>query len=107
MTITEEDLDAAKEISEFTEQQEKIIQERIAQAEQKTRAFEQWKMGGDMFYRLAITHLTSLTRENVCDPFIVQVGQALHVAFRQANFPQQAQPPATAPSLIPPQDEVQ
>jgi hypothetical protein len=103
--ITKEELQAAKEMLKFTEDQEKYIEERIAQAEKKTRDFEQWKMGGDMFYRLAIAHITSLARENVCDPFVVQVGQALHVAFRQANFPQQVQPPA--PAQNPPQDEAQ
>ena len=81
----------------FSEEQEKYMQERIAEAEKRTRDQEQWKMGGDMFYRLAIAHITTLAQQNVCDPFVVQVGQALHVAFRQANFPQ-AQPPASAPA---------
>jgi hypothetical protein len=81
-------------MSEFTDEQEALIQERIAQAEKSARENEQWKMGGDMFYRLALSHITTLAQQNVCDPFVVQVGQALHGAFRRANFPQPAdQPP--------------
>ena len=75
-------------MTEFTDEQEALIQERIAQAEKAARENESWRIAGDMFYRLALAHITGLAQQNVCDPFVVQVGQALHGAFRKANFPQ-------------------
>jgi hypothetical protein len=79
-------------MTEFTDEQEALIQERIAQAEKSARETESWRIAGDMFYRLALAHISALAQQNVCDPFVVQVGQALHGAFRKVNFPQAETP---------------
>jgi hypothetical protein len=85
-------------MTEFTEEQEAEIQERIAQAEKAARENESWRIAGDMFYRLALAHITGLSQQNVCDPFVVEVGKVLHNAFRKANFPQPAEPPLSPES---------
>jgi len=72
-------------MTEFTEEQEAEIQRRIQEAKQ----IEQFRISGDQFYRLSVSHLAALVREGVCDQFVLQVGQALHESFRKANFPQQ------------------
>jgi len=85
-------------MSEFTDEQEALIQERIAQAEKSARETESWRIAGDMFYRLAIAHVKGLAQQDVCDPFVVQVGEVLHGAFRKANFPQPEAPPQPSPT---------
>jgi hypothetical protein len=85
-------------MTEFTDEQEALIQERIAQAEKSAREAESWRIAGDMFYRLALAHVKGLAQQSVCDPFVVQVGEVLHGAFRKANFPQPATPPTPEPT---------
>ncbi len=85
-------------MTEFTDEQEALIKERIAQAEKSARENESWRIAGDMFYRLALAHIRGLAQQTVCDPFVVQVGEALHGAFLKANFPQTEASPAPEPT---------
>ena len=85
-------------MTEFTDEQEALIQERIAQAEKAARETESWRIAGDMFYRLALAHVKGLAQQEVCDPFVVQAGEVLHGAFRKANFPHPEAPPSTTPT---------
>jgi hypothetical protein len=76
---------------EYTEEQKLDIAETI----KKVREVEQWRIAGDTYYRAANAHMTQLVQQGVYDPYILQVGQALHNAFRQANsINQQQAPPA-------------
>lgn len=85
-------------MTEFTDEQEALIQERIAQAEKSARENEAVRICGDKFYRRAIMNDIALMREGGLDQFDVQVGQALHGAFRKANFPQPAEPSVAEPT---------
>jgi len=66
---------------EYSEEQKKEIAELIM----KTREVEQWRISGDSFYRIATTHIAGLVNQGAVDPFVLQVGQALHTSFKQAN----------------------
>ena len=85
-------------MTEFTDEQEAEIQERIAQATKDARENESWRIAGDMFFRLALAHISGLKQQGVVDPFVEQAGQILYGAFRKANFPQTEAPPAPEPS---------
>lgn len=75
---------------EYTEEQKLEIAETI----KKVREVEQWRIAGDTYYRAANSHMQQLVQQGVYDPYILQVGQALHNAFRQANtLNQQTAPP--------------
>lgn len=80
-------------MTDFTDEQEALIQERIAQAEKAARELEAFRICGDKFYRRAIMNDVALMQKGGLDQFDVQVGQALHNAFRKANFPQPAEQP--------------
>ena len=67
--------------TEYTDDQKKEIAELIM----KTREVEQWRISGDSFYRIATTHIAGLVNQGAVDPFVLQVGQALHTSFKQAN----------------------
>lgn len=66
---------------EYTDEQKKEIAELIV----KTREVAEWRLSGDSFYRIATTHIAGLVNQGAVDPFVLQVGQALHTSFKQAN----------------------
>lgn len=76
-------------MTEFTEEQEKEIQERILKAQQESRAKEQWVIAGDQFYRESIIAVASKVQQGIYDPFILDVGKSLYTSFRKSNFIQQ------------------
>jgi hypothetical protein len=66
---------------EYTEEQKKEIAELIV----KTREVAEWRYSGDSFYRIATVHIAGLVNQGAVDPYVLQVGQALHASFKQAN----------------------
>jgi len=75
---------------EFTDEQEQEIQKRI----NEVKALEQWRIAGDTYYRAANAFMNVQVQQGVYDPYIMQVGQALHQSFRQANSIQHQAPQA-------------
>jgi hypothetical protein len=51
----------------------------------KVREEEQWRMGGDTYYRAANAYIKQLVNQGVYDPYISQVGEALYAVFKEAN----------------------
>jgi len=62
-----------------------FTEEEVAELLKKTREIEQWRIAGDTYYRESNVNMQMKVQQGIYDPYILQVGQALHNAFRQAN----------------------
>lgn len=63
---------------------------------QRQSELEQFRLAGDSFYRLAIIHVDQLSKQGVCDPFVLNVGKTFYGEFLKQYFPR-AEPQQTAP----------
>ena len=62
-----------------------FTEEEVTELLKKTREIEQWRIAGDTYYRESNANMQTKVQQGIYDPYILQVGQALHNAFRQAN----------------------
>lgn len=69
---------------------ESFTEDQVKKIVKKVREEEQWRLSGDIYYRAANAHIESLVRQGVYDLYVLQVGQTLHDAFKEAT--QLAQP---------------
>jgi hypothetical protein len=64
---------------------ETFTEEQVKDLIKKAREEEQWKIAGDTYYRAANVYLEQLVRQGVYDLYVLQVGQALHKAFKDST----------------------
>jgi hypothetical protein len=72
---------------------ETFTEDQVKEFIKKAREEEQWKIAGDTYYRAANTYLEQLVRQGVYDLYVLQVGQALHKAFRDSTLGVQPEQP--------------
>lgn len=72
-------------MTEFTEEQELEIKERIQKAAMNIASAQQWAIAGDRFYRLGLIAAAASVQQGGDDPYISEVGQILYGYFKEAN----------------------
>ena len=85
--------------------EETFTEEQVAELINKAKAMEQWKIGGDSFYRLSISNMRTLVQQGAVDNFILQAGEILYDSFKKANGIGQQAPVQKPAAEKEPEDE--
>lgn len=85
-------------MTEFTAEQEAEIQKRIEAAKAEQKQFEQYRIAGDQFYRMALANMAMLVNNGTCNAYVHEVGKNEYAKFLETFFPNAAQPAEQTPA---------
>ena len=75
-------------MTDFTPEQEAEILKRIDAARAEQKKFEQYRLAGDQFFRLALVNMDTLAAQGACSPYVKEVGMDQYRRFLSQFFPQ-------------------